>query len=96
MKYRLNKGLEPNCYYWRDKIGNEIDCIIETSKALLQVEIKSSKTIADDFFDGLKYWKKLAGTKEFNPYLIYNGDENQKRTYGKVVSWKNITSIFSG
>ncbi len=32
IKERFNKGIEPNCYYWRDKTGNEIDCVIETGK----------------------------------------------------------------
>jgi predicted AAA+ superfamily ATPase len=29
-KYRLNRGREPNCYYWRDKTGHEIDGILES------------------------------------------------------------------
>ncbi len=94
IKNRLNKGQEPGCYYWRDKTGNEVDCILELSNSLLQIEIKSGKTIADDYFDGLIYWNKLAGKKNSNPYLIYSGDETQTRTFGKVISWKNISTIF--
>lgn len=94
IKYRFNKGLEPNCYYWRDRTGHEIDCIIEIPGSLLQVEIKSSKTIADDFFNGLRYWNKVAGKASGVSYLIYNGEENQKRSLAEVISWKNITSIF--
>jgi predicted AAA+ superfamily ATPase len=29
-KYRFNRGRDPNCYYWRDKTGHEIDCILES------------------------------------------------------------------
>ncbi|OGL44996.1 MAG: AAA family ATPase [Candidatus Schekmanbacteria bacterium RBG_16_38_10] len=93
-KERFNKGLEPNCYYWRDKTGNEIDCIIEIADKLLQVEIKSGKTVTSDFFDGLKYWEKVAGKKYSNPYLIYGGNEFQKRTQVDIISWKNIPFIF--
>ncbi len=96
VKHRLNRGLEHNCYYWRDKSGNEIDCIVEAGGSLMQVEVKSGGTIVDDFFEGLRYWDKLADKKDRNPYLIYSGQENQKRSYATVVGWKNITSIFKG
>lgn len=94
IKNRFNKGLEPNCYYWRDKTGHEIDCIAETPRKLLQIEIKSGRTIGEDFFDGIKYWNKLAAKSDQNGYLIYNGDEDQQRTLAKVISWKNLPAIF--
>lgn len=92
-KNAFNKGIEPNYYYWRDKVGHEIDCIAEKADKTLQIEIKSGKTIADDYFAGLKYWAKLTKKGGKDSYLIYNGDENQKRTFANVVSWKNIASI---
>ena len=93
IKYRFNKGLEPHCYYWRDRTGNEVDCIMESCEGLLGIEIKSSKTIADDFFCGLRYWNKVAGKAGGRSYLIYNGEENQKRSSGEVIGWKSISSI---
>ena len=95
MKYRFNKGQEHDCYFWRDKTGNEIDCIAEVSERLIKIEIKSAKTIADDFFSGFKYWNKTTGEKGKNSFLIYNGDENQRRTLADVISWKNSTSVFA-
>ncbi|MFA5857543.1 MAG: ATP-binding protein [Elusimicrobiota bacterium] len=90
MKNRLNLGLEPNCYYWRDKVGNEIDCIIEHPQSLVQVEIKAGKTIASDFLKGLKYWQKIAGDKNTNPYLIYSGEKAITRESVKILSWKEV------
>lgn len=93
MKAEFNKGREPACFYWRDKTGNEIDCLIEWSGTIYQIEIKSGKTITEDFFAGLKYWQRIAGRENTNPYLVYNGDENQTRSFAKVISWKNISKI---
>jgi predicted AAA+ superfamily ATPase len=93
VKNMFNKGIEPNYYYWRDKVGHEIDCIAEKANGTLQIEIKSGKTIADDYFIGLKYWAKLTKNGNKNSYLIYNGDEDQKRTYANVVSWNNISRM---
>ena len=95
IKERFNRGLEANCYYWRDKTGNEIDCIIEIADTLIQIEVKSGKTITDNFFNGLRYWKKLLGNKNTNSYLIYGGEETQKRTPAKILSWKDVPSVFS-
>lgn len=94
IKYRFNRGMEHNCYYWRDKTGNEVDCIVDMPKSPLQVEIKVSKTIVEDFFNGVRYWNKIAGKIGKRAYLVYGGSENQKRTIADIVSWKNISSIF--
>ena len=93
MKGRFNQGLEPRCYFWRDKTGHEIDCIIERAGSLIPIEIKAGKTIANDYFDGLKYWTKLSSGKKRNTYVVYGGDETQKRSIGNIVSWRNISSI---
>jgi predicted AAA+ superfamily ATPase len=105
VKNRFNRGMEHNCFYWRDKTGNEIDCIIESGNSAMPLEIKASKTIVNDFFAGFSYWGKLTrldkassrgltGRNSRNSYLVYGGDENQKREHTAVVSWKNIASIF--
>lgn len=94
IKDRFNRGFEPNCFYWRDKTGNEIDCIIEIGNSVLSVEIKAGKTISEDFFAGLIYWSKLTGQEGKNAYLIYGGNDDQKRKHATVLSWMNIASIF--
>ncbi|MEW6679810.1 MAG: DUF4143 domain-containing protein, partial [bacterium] len=95
IKQGFNKGVDLSCYYWRDKTGNEIDCIIEEGSRLLAIEIKSGKTIIDDFFDGLRYWERLAGRENTNRYLIYGGEKSQKRTLANVLSWKDIASLLA-
>lgn len=40
IKSYYNHGLEPNIYFYRDKEGKEIDCIIEDNGILYPVEIK--------------------------------------------------------
>ncbi len=93
IKCRLNKGLEPNCYYWRDKAGNEVDCIVETAGKLIPIEVKSGKTITKDFFSGMNYWRKQSGVKVNNSYIVYGGKDRQNRKEGKVISWKDTKCI---
>jgi len=93
MKYRFNQGAEPNCYFWRDKHGKEIDCIIEQANRLIPIEIKSGKTIVNDYFKNLKYYNNLAGINPSSSYVIYGGNEKQARSYGNVAGWKFLDDV---
>jgi predicted AAA+ superfamily ATPase len=90
-KYRLNRGRDPNCYYWRDKTGHEIDCILETGDKLIPVEIKSGKTVKSDFFAGLSYWNTLSGQDPAKSLLIYGGEKKETRSLGTVLGWRYAT-----
>lgn len=95
IKHRYNQGLEPHIYYWREKHGNEVDCIIEKANRILSLEIKSGKTISNDFFKGLKYWQSLSGNKPDNSYLIYGGDQKQKRQHAQVLGWNQLSELLA-
>ena len=93
LKSKLNSAKIPNFYFWRDKHGREIDCIIETAEKLIPVEIKSSKTYTKEFFRNLNYWNELSENKASNTYLIYNGTENDKLAAGNLISWNSLDKI---
>lgn len=86
-KYFHNKGLNIPLYYWRNKTGKEIDCIVEYQNRIWAIEIKSGRTIRKSYFDNLHYWQKLTGEKSENSILIYGGDERQQRSTGNVYGW---------
>ncbi|MCK5055901.1 MAG: ATP-binding protein [Candidatus Aminicenantes bacterium] len=93
-KYRFNRGRDSNCYFWRDKTGHEIDCIIEDAGRLIPVEIKSGETVKSNFFDGLKYWNNLSGQSPEQSVLVYGGEKKEKRSSGTVLGWQNTTDAF--
>jgi hypothetical protein len=93
VKRRYNAGKTPSLYFWRDKTGLEIDCIIEKADELLPIEIKSAQTINSGFFESLHRYCQLAGISPASSYLVYGGAENQKRQNGHVVSWKHLSEI---
>lgn len=92
-KYIANTNSQTSLYFWRDNIGNEIDCLIESGTQVTAVEIKSSSTINLDFFKGLEYWQKLTGSSTDQSVLIYGGTDNQRWSKGWVVGWKNVHQI---
>lgn len=89
-KYRLHQALAPNFYFWRDKSDHEIDCLIEGKHGLTAVEIKSSKTASEKYFEGLHYWQKLLEGHSLNNYVIYAGHHKQKRQGGTLLGWKDV------
>ncbi len=90
VKHRYNRGLEPGIFFWRDKTGNEIDCVFEKGSSLIPVEIKSSQTFTSELAGNLAYWNRLAGRPSGPSFLIYAGEENQNRKPTSVVSWKAV------
>lgn len=82
-----NIGEEPPLYFWRDRTGHEIDLIIDMGQKLVPVEIKSSYTIASDFFEGIKYWLSLKGNVQKTGVLVYAGKEHYKREGLSVKAW---------
>ena len=79
LKQQLNMGKPNNLYFWRNNAGHEIDVLIDNFDALIPIEIKSGKTITNDYFKGLKYWNNLTG--DIGGKVIYGGEEYQKRSH---------------
>jgi hypothetical protein len=90
LKGRFNRGLRDNIYFWRDNTGHEIDCIVDQGNRLLPIEIKSGKTVSDDFFKGLRYWSRISGANAGDMLLVYAGLMDQTRKEGRVLSWRSF------
>ncbi|MBI2552523.1 ATP-binding protein [Candidatus Uhrbacteria bacterium] len=94
MKYQYHRGLPPRCFFWRDKTGHEIDCLLDIKNMLIPIEIKSGETISEHYFAELQYWNTLAGADPKKSFLVYGGAENQTRNGINVVRWDATAEIF--
>jgi predicted AAA+ superfamily ATPase len=95
LKIRYNAGKESNLYFWRDKLGHEIDCIIEYAGSdLIPVEIKSGRTASSDFFKEIAYWNGLSGNTPDRSFVVYGGDQHQRRTNGQLIGYQEMGPIF--
>lgn len=93
LKERINKGIKPQFYFWRDRAGNEVDLLIQENGKLKAIEIKSSKTYNPNFFKNLIDFSKVASVNKRDCFLIYNGTNELKTSHGELVNWKNIYNI---
>jgi predicted AAA+ superfamily ATPase len=93
-KQYYNNGFEPHLYFWRDQNGRvEVDCIVDLGGRLIPIEIKSSATIVADFFDGIGDWHEVAATDSSIGYIVYAGDQNQRRSAGNVISFASAGTL---
>ena len=92
-KQRFNKGLQPDCHFWRDQQGHEVDCLLSHKQTAIPIEIKANKNISTRYFDNVKQWTDLAGTNIEDGVVVYAGDENKDLAAGRLVSWKSLDTI---
>jgi uncharacterized protein len=93
LKQSLLMSPKPSLSFFRDSNQNEIDLIIEHLDTTILVEIKSSKTVASNFFSTLNWFKKQA-TKNCKLCVVYGGEQYQIRSNGSIFSWKKTVDIF--
>jgi uncharacterized protein len=95
VKYYANRGMRAPLYFWRDKTGHEIDCLVDENNRLIPIEIKSGETITGDYFKNLNFWKSLSNSQE-KGFVVYGGDHPQKREQAAVVSWNALEILCEG
>lgn len=83
-------GLEPQMYFWRDSNQNEVDLLTENGTELHAYEIKSSATMNNDHFKGLKRFAAVANLPVENQTVIYGGDTSMSTMQGNYLSWKEL------
>lgn len=92
MKIRYNHAKSNNLYFWRDNTGHELDIVIETAGKLYPVEIKSGKTITEEYFKGLLFWSKISG--EQGGAVIYAGESGQQRSNNiEIIPWNKLNTL---
>lgn len=90
LKNRLNKGLSPELYFWRDNTGNEVDVIYEDGSVIRSVEIKSGKTFSTEYTSGLETWMRFSGEDPASCSIVYAGDMEMKMKEITVKKWISV------
>ena len=94
IKSRYNKGLDPRLYFYRDVEGKEIDLIFQQGSSLFPIEIKSSKTFAASFIEGLEYFHRQAPERAKDGAIIYAGTQTQTIRNYKLLNPENCIELF--
>ena len=84
LKYRFNRGLNPNLSFYRDSAGLECDVLYETGSGLTAIEVKSGSTVVSDYFKALNRVAAIVPTVSAKA-LVYGGTARQSRSDCEVV-----------
>jgi predicted AAA+ superfamily ATPase len=93
-KRYYHSGLIPDLYFWRDKQGLEVDCLINEGRRSIPIEIKSGHAVSSEWLVAMKKWCDLAEKNLADGILVYGGNESQKRSLGRIISWRDLDQIF--
>ncbi len=93
IKRNVNRGEHRLPYFWQDSRGKEIDCLLVDGEKITPVEIKSGRTISDDYFENLKYFQSLAAAPEEKGFVVYGGDQSLETSAGSLMSWRQLDRI---
>ncbi len=89
IKRQFALGKEPQIYFWRDSNRNEVDLLIENGMHLQAVEIKSSATLNENFFQNLRNFQSVAQLSDDSLTVVYGGDADFVTSQGKYIAWRN-------
>lgn len=88
LKHRLNQGLRPDIYFWRDNHGTEVDLLYPQGEHLYPVEIKSGQTFTADWMLALGKFKRYAGKRTGRGAVVYGGDQSFSFKDDAVYGWR--------
>ena len=89
VKAHVHRGRTPALHHFRDAKGLEVDLVLAGAKTLQLVEVKSARTVSEEFFSGMRRLAdiEVPRTAAVEQVLVYGGDEKQRRQGARVVPW---------
>ncbi len=94
VKQRMQAGMQPRLFHFRDSRGLEVDLVEEDGDQLILTELKSGQTITGQFFAPLEKVASLIlpdpRFSRVQTRVIYGGEEARASASMAVVPWRDI------
>lgn len=88
-KSRINAGLQPRLYFYRDRYQNEVDLLYPMGSSFIPMEIKSSRVYRSEFLKGIRYFQKLSDSDQPG-VLVYDGELEMEKDEATVKNFRNV------
>ena len=92
LKHRLNRGHQPNLWFFRDSSGLECDLLLEAGRGIAAIEAKSGSTVSGDFFTPLHKVAQLL-PNVVSRTVVYGGTARQERSDCAAVPLADLGSV---
>ena len=90
LKGFLNKGKQPDIYFYRDSNGNEVDLLIRNKDKYDLMEIKSSETFNPSFLKGIRSFEREFPELTARKYVVYNGEDMGEVNGVEILNYKSF------
>ncbi|MBP3365682.1 MAG: ATP-binding protein [Treponema sp.] len=98
LKARLNSGAEPDLYFFRNSKGLEVDLILKKGNKLRLFEIKSGKSLNDEFTKNMDrfiaQYSNFVDTAEIKGTVIYSGEDYPSYKDFSYANFHHTESLF--
>ncbi len=74
VKALINRGEEPQVYFWRTSAGLEVDMVVEAGGKLIPIEVKLSATPRPAMASTILTFREGLGEKAGPGYVVHPGD----------------------
>jgi len=71
-----------------------VDLLCDHGQYSDAVEVKAARTVASDFFKGLRFFAKFSNELRHG-MVIYGGDASYNRENFQVTGWRDIGTVFN-
>jgi len=95
LKARFNRGLRSNLNFYRDSAGNEVDLVLEGPEGIVLVEIKSARTLHEDFTRGFAAFTKAGNHVVEQRWIVYRGESRASAFGARAIEFRELGPILS-
>jgi uncharacterized protein len=74
VKRYLNRGEEPQVYFWRTSAGDEVDIVVNAGGTLIPIEVKLSGTPRTGMAESIQRFREDVGSAAGPGYVVHPGD----------------------
>ncbi len=92
-KQSYNQMRRPNCYFWRDQVGVEMDLLIESAHGVRPVEIKAGMTMSGDYVKPFSALASVFGDQLQEPTIVYTGQTKPFSHQIQLVNWRDAGAL---
>lgn len=89
LKQNHHQYLMNDHWFWQDSNKREVDLMIQRAGKFDIYEVKATSTVTQKLFKNLEFFSGVAPESVNRKFLIYGGNQNQKRSIAEVLSWKD-------
>lgn len=77
LSWKESQVSKPDIFYWRTTVGDEVDFVVDTGRALLPIEVKATRRPTPADAKGLQTFRAEYGARSRAGLLLHDGEDTE-------------------